>query len=69
MKKNNFLLVSFWAMAMTFSMASCSSSDDPDIENPGGGIENPGGGSENPGGSGTAELTAAQAKQSLEAMA
>ena len=72
MKKNNFLLVSFLAMAMTFSMASCSSSDDPDspeIENPGGGTENPGGGSETPGGSGTAELTAAQAKQCLEATA
>lgn len=72
MKKNNFLLVSFLAMAMTFSMASCSSSDDPDspdIVNPGGGTENPGGGSETPGGSGTAELTAAQAKQSLEATA
>ena len=72
MKKNNFLLVSFLAMAMTFSMASCSGNDDPDspdIVNPGGGTENPGGGSENPGGSGTAELTAAQAKQSLEATA
>ena len=72
MKKNNFLLVSFLAMAMTFSMASCSSSDDPDspdIVNPGGGTENPGGGSENPGGSGTADMTAAQAKQSLEATA
>ena len=39
MKKNNFLLVSFLAMAMTFSMASCSGNDDPDspdIVNPGG---------------------------------
>ena len=71
MKKNNFLLVSFLAMAMTFSMVSCSSSDDPNVpgtENPGGGTENPGGGSDNPGGgSGTADMTAAQAKQSLEA--
>lgn len=43
MKKNNFLLMSFLAMAMTFSMASCSSSDDPDVP----GTENPGGGTEN----------------------
>ena len=73
MKKNNFLLVSFLAMAMTFSMVSCSSSDDSDVpgtENPGGGTETPGGGSDNPGGgSGTADMTAAQAKQSLEATA
>ena len=58
---------------MTFSMVSCSSSDDSDVpgtENPGGGTENPGGGSDNPGGgSGTADMTAAQAKQSLEATA
>ena len=58
---------------MTFSMVSCSSSDDPNVpgtENPGGGTENPGGGSDNPGGgSGTADMTAAQAKQSLEATA
>lgn len=31
MKRKNFLLVSFLAMAMTFSVASCSSSsDDPE---------------------------------------
>lgn len=46
MKRKNFLLVSFLAMAMTFSVASCSSSsDDPENipEIPGGGTETPGG--------------------------
>ena len=68
MKRKNFLLVSFLAMAMTFSVASCSSSsDDPENipEIPGGGTETPGGGNDNPGGN--TELTAAQAKQKLDA--
>lgn len=70
MKRKNFLLVSFLAMAMTFSVASCSSSsDDPENipEIPGGGTETPGGGNDNPGGN--TELTAAQAKQKLDATA
>lgn len=70
MKRKNFLLVSFLAMAMTFSVASCSSSsDDPENipEIPGGGTETPGGGNDNPGGN--TELTAAQAKQNLDATA
>lgn len=57
-------------MAMTFSVASCSSSsDDPENipEIPGGGTETPGGGNDNPGGN--TELTAAQAKQKLDATA
>ena len=69
MKRKNFLLVSFLAMAMTFSVVSCSSSDDPENipEIPGGGTETPGGGNDNPGGN--TELTAAQAKQKLDATA
>lgn len=57
-------------MAMTFSVVSCSSSsDDPENipEIPGGGTETPGGGNDNPGGN--TELTAAQAKQKLDATA
>ena len=44
MKRKNFLLVSFLALAMVFSVASCSSSDDP--ENKGNGTETPGGGND-----------------------
>lgn len=75
MKKNLFI-TTFFAMTLVVSMASCSSSsssDDvpskPGTENPGGGNtpggENPG---ENPGGgnAGDQEISAAQAKQSLE---
>lgn len=68
MKRKNFLLVSFLAMAMTFSVVSCSSDDPENIpEIPGGGTETPGGGNDNPGGN--TELTAAQAKQKLDATA
>ena len=50
MKRKNFLLVSFLALAMAFSVASCSSSDDPENipEIPGGGTETPGGGNDTP---------------------
>ncbi len=68
MKRKNFLLVSFLALAMVFSVASCSSSDDP--ENKGNGTETPGGGNDTPDTPGTnKELTAAEAKQNLEATA
>ena len=68
MKRKNFLLVSFLALAMVFSVASCSSSDDP--ENKGNGTETPGGGNGTPDTPGTnKELTAAEAKQNLEATA
>ena len=72
MKRKNFLLVSFLALAMAFSVASCSSSDDPENipEIPGGGTETPGGGNGTPDTPGTnKELTAAEAKQNLEATA
>lgn len=72
MKRKNFLLVSFLALAMAFSVASCSSSDDPENipEIPGGGTETPGGGNYTPDTPGTnKELTAAEAKQNLEATA
>ena len=72
MKRKNFLLVSFLALAMAFSVASCSSSDDPENipEIPGGGTETPGGGNDTPDTPGTnKELTAAEAKQNLEATA
>lgn len=71
MKRKNFLLVSFLALAMVFSVASCSSSDDP--ENKGNGTETPGGGNDTPDTPDTPgtnkELTAAEAKQNLEATA
>ena len=68
MKRKNFLLVSFLALAMVFSVASCSSSDDS--ENNGNGTETPGGGNDTPDTPGTnKELTAAEAKQNLEATA
>lgn len=69
MKRKNFLLVSFLALAMAFSVASCSSSDDPE-NNSGNGTETPGGGNDTPDTPGTnKEFTAAEAKQNLEVTA
>lgn len=69
MKRKNFLLVSFLALAMAFSVASCSSSDDPE-NNSGNGTETPGGGNDTPDTPGTnKEFSAAEAKQNLEATA
>lgn len=69
MKRKNFLLVSFLALAVAFSVVSCSSNDDPENipGGPGNGTETPGGGNDTPGTN--KELTAAEAKQNLDATA
>ena len=68
MKRKNFLLVSFLALAMAFSVASCSSNDDPENipGGPGNGTETPGGGNDTPG---TNKEMTAEAKQNLDATA